>query len=426
MVEITGVWRLAWENAQSVDASGQDEYAPLAEDNIHRYPAKMFPPLANLFLDRALDRLGRPPREATLFDPYCGSGTALLLGKLRGMRVAGSDLLEMAVIIASAKINLLTMKELDVLGSACQVKIARKHIPDRLDAWEYRDLWFADEVYGTLMALREWVSQFRDAAAYPHLMTALGQTVWDVSAADPDVIVPTRSKRSPTPPLLTADDVIRQFRRRAERVVEAQTRLRERQLPRCRSRVKLADARCPSTWPVRYYDIVLCSPPYGDGIDYRRALSLQSRFFQFEDRFCGQKLTECLTGRRSHMAATTLEEHVPVVVRGCRWFRALVTAAPDRALSLACYLGDLRCALQALRSRFFSDGLLGMVIGDPEMAGVRIPLASLVSFLALQEGFAFASPPTCDQIRKRCQTPVRRSSREPISREYLLEFQLAG
>ena len=63
----------------------------------HIYPAMMIPQVA-----RGLIRLFGKSGDM-LFDPYCGSGTSLVEGRLAGMDVSGTDLNPTARLIARAK-----------------------------------------------------------------------------------------------------------------------------------------------------------------------------------------------------------------------------------------------------------------------------------------------------------------------------------
>src|ERR1700687_5267434 len=64
----------------------------------HDYPARMIPQIAGKLLDKfaALD-------AKLLFDPYCGTGTSLVEGLIRGLDVVGTDLNPLARLIARAK-----------------------------------------------------------------------------------------------------------------------------------------------------------------------------------------------------------------------------------------------------------------------------------------------------------------------------------
>jgi len=63
----------------------------------HIYPAMMIPQIARGLIQRYGER------GVALFDPYCGSGTSLVEGRLAGMKVYGTDLNPTARLIARAK-----------------------------------------------------------------------------------------------------------------------------------------------------------------------------------------------------------------------------------------------------------------------------------------------------------------------------------
>ena len=62
----------------------------------HTYPARMHPHIARRLLEAI-------PPGATLLDPFCGSGTVLVEGILRGARTVGVDASPLAILIARAK-----------------------------------------------------------------------------------------------------------------------------------------------------------------------------------------------------------------------------------------------------------------------------------------------------------------------------------
>jgi len=65
----------------------------------HRYPAKFIPQL----VDKALEDYGPGNRAALIFDPFCGSGTTLVCGLLKGYFSAGADINPLATLITEVK-----------------------------------------------------------------------------------------------------------------------------------------------------------------------------------------------------------------------------------------------------------------------------------------------------------------------------------
>lgn len=72
----------------------------------HDYPAKMIPQVAG----RLIEMYGK--KGDLLFDPYCGTGTSLVEGRINGMNCAGTDLNPLARRIAEAKTTIYQLSEL--------------------------------------------------------------------------------------------------------------------------------------------------------------------------------------------------------------------------------------------------------------------------------------------------------------------------
>ena len=66
----------------------------------HAYPARLHPATARVLAELVAEGA---PRGAPVVDPFCGSGTVLVEARALGLRVIGSDLNPLAVLIARAK-----------------------------------------------------------------------------------------------------------------------------------------------------------------------------------------------------------------------------------------------------------------------------------------------------------------------------------
>ena len=65
----------------------------------HIYPAMMIPQIAR----KLIELYGQ--NASLLFDPYCGTGTSLVEGRLAGLNVVGTDLNPTARFISKSKIE---------------------------------------------------------------------------------------------------------------------------------------------------------------------------------------------------------------------------------------------------------------------------------------------------------------------------------
>lgn len=119
----------------------------------HDYPARMIPQIAGKLLDTFAST------GSLLFDPYCGSGTSLVEGMVRGISVIGTDLNPLARLIASAKTSLPNITQIDRLLTRFYQFLYTQHIEHRISlkiaGINRLDFWFKPEVISKLSKIRE-------------------------------------------------------------------------------------------------------------------------------------------------------------------------------------------------------------------------------------------------------------------------------
>jgi hypothetical protein len=384
-------------------------------DRIHRFPAKMSPKLAQSFLESTLS--GLPDcehRQLRFHDPLCGSATTALTARGLGFSVSGCDISYPAYIIGLAKLYRLPDKALNELTVFPQsIELSGKAKPMR--QWPNWQIWYTGSTLRCLEDLAFSIFEVRRKAFFPHLLTALFQTVWDVSSADKRVIVPTRSRFSKKPPVLSPSQVLCDFRIRLARILRAQEALRMLNFGCDRPDIRLASALEEDGWPRYKVDVVLSSPPYGCGIDYERAFRLQMRIWK---PFVNSDYRRSqIIGRINRLEAGI--EALPVSERKSLWYRKVHTTR-ERFRPFLQYLGDMRQFLSVSHRHISKQGRLCLVIGNPEIARHQIPLARIVRKLAESEGFILQTQPGWDRIRGRIQQFRLRSATQHIKKEALL------
>lgn len=382
-------------------------------DQIHRFPAKMALGLAEYFLDEiALPTFGAGnPARLRFHDPLCGSGTTLLVARTRGLSVTGSDILPEAVSIARAKVNRLDEHAVsDLLEETHHNPLTYVSTPRW--TWPTWNRWYTGRA---LRALQDISSdlQKRHPLHSAHAMVALSAAAWDVSAADPMVMVPTHSNHHRGNRPFKPASVRRAYQIRVRRIVSAQHSLQRLGVSKRAAAVWRGNALNPNSWP-RNANIVLSSPPYGSGIDYARASSMNGAAIR----------REYTIAHRSGMLGRVKADLEPVYplprhIRRALWANRGSRAQPRRFHALLQYLVELEHFLTAARERLTGDSVLGLVVGNPELARSKVPIARMAHEIALSVGFVDLHPPIRDRIRRRFQATKRRSSDRPITHEVL-------
>ena len=147
----------------------------------HDYPARMIPQIASKLLD-----MFTPVDGTLLFDPYCGTGTSLVEGFIRGLNVIGTDLNPLARLIAQTKVFPFDLSKLDKELSKFNRFLLR---PFTLKQNEWPeipgisriDFWFKPTVIQKLSYLKSYLDRIDDNNSRLFFQVAFSETVRDSS-----------------------------------------------------------------------------------------------------------------------------------------------------------------------------------------------------------------------------------------------------
>ena len=168
--------------AKGIDASWDFREANTKEHThcYHNYPAMMIPQVA----DRLIELYGG--KAASLFDPYCGTGTSLVEANLSGIDAFGTDLNPMARLIAEAKTTVPPFKTLDqsidefgeLAFSASFKKTGASVEPPH---FKNIDFWFKKETKARLAQVKQFIDGIQNARVRKFFLVAFSETVRDSS-----------------------------------------------------------------------------------------------------------------------------------------------------------------------------------------------------------------------------------------------------
>lgn len=235
----------------------------------HRYPAKFIPQLVDRLLDEYLP--GVP--AACVNDPFMGSGTTLVCAVERGYRATGTDVNEVACLIARAKATPLDPRRLHKFlerwTKAVEQALARpeagqqSHVPghERLDYWfpqrQKRDLGI---LLGAIRAVEDKDIQTFLLCSFSHILKNC--SVWATGSTKP-----TRSKTKRPADAWPA--FLRHLRRMVRRNAAFWNAVppKVRENPHAHVDVRCQDAR-RQPWPDASADILITSSPYVTSYEY--------------------------------------------------------------------------------------------------------------------------------------------------------------
>lgn len=324
---------------------------------LHSYPAMMAPPVAR----RLIEMLSQP--DATVLDPFCGSGTVVVEALRLGRSAIGFDINPLALLIAEVKANPLPPKTL--WDAFEQVQMALKDItkvePPRFANIDY---WFKPQVQRQLAKLKSAIDTLQDEPSRKFCLVVFSRVVREASNTRPNEF---KLFRLPPEKLQHHDpDVFALFR---ERFAECAAIMGEwwqcvgGKLPK--PRLEKHDARKPLPVEPESVDLVLTSPPYGDA----RTTVAYGQFSRLSLQWLGlwkEDLDKLGLGgqiRPLQVALPSLKEAM----------KAISLKDPERAREVQAFYADLRDCLLNIASVVKVGGYAVFVVANRKVKGIKLP-----------------------------------------------------
>jgi site-specific DNA-methyltransferase (cytosine-N4-specific) len=337
----------------------------------HDYPARMIPQIAGKLLDTFASGTVR------LFDPYCGSGTALVEGLIRGVDVIGTDLNPLALLIAQAKTSTPDTLQVDKQLSKFDEFILRPNRMNTVTLTEIPgisrlDFWFKPMVIEKLSKLKSFIDEIEDTSVRLFFQVAFSETVRESSN--------------------TRNEEFKLYRYEAERLEKFNPNvfgIMLSKLRRNRSGLQnflsvINKAKHKPTAKIYDFntvvgipsdkiapssvDIVVTSPPYGDShttVAYGQYSRLPAAWLglsepeKIDRRLMGGKVNK----KMPSLPCDTLNEALMSIKK----------SDEKRALEVATFYSDLFCSISHVAGLLRLGGYACYVVGNRKVKGVVLP-----------------------------------------------------
>jgi hypothetical protein len=409
---------------------------------LFRFPAKFHPPVIATLIARYTD-----PGDH-LYDPFCGSGTALVEAAVSGRSATGVDLDPLAVAVTHAKTRRYDIGELEAAASRLLAKLDEydrgEHLYDQLQ-WqdisedEYEaviaeerlwipaipklDHWFRRYVVIDLARIRRSIGLLRQISpdSRGFFMLVFAAIIRNASNADP---VPV-SGLEVTSHMKAKDkegrvvDPFTLYRRALSRglldATEWVNRLGDNVCPQ----VFQGDATEPVRGIPKKVSAILTSPPYHSAVDYYRRHQLEMFWLRLtethDDRL---KLLPQYVGRaKVRISHPLLRETWPEDGLAAEWERLLASEDQERARAFRHYILAMRKAFKQFASITTEGAPVVVVVGSSAWNGKSIPTADLFYELA---GSEFDhDPPLWYPVKNRYMSYARRNEAN-IDKEFVV------
>ncbi len=198
-LDAESTWQSIIENGDVNESIVTRKDSKYITHGIHPYKGKFYPQLVKPLLNISKMEFG-----GVVFDPFCGSGTVALEGLLNGYKAYGCDINPIAVEIAKAKTEILSVdpntleKTIeDFLSRLKSAPVSEKYVKVfRENALEEINSWFAWNVVLKMGWLLSEIEEVSDVRIQRLLNVILSSIVRDISQQDPTDL---RTRRRQTP-----------------------------------------------------------------------------------------------------------------------------------------------------------------------------------------------------------------------------------
>jgi SAM-dependent methyltransferase len=358
----------------------------------HTYPARMHPSTAARLVQAV------SASEATVLDPFCGSGTVLVETLIAGRAAVGTDLNPLAVRLARLKTTPHDARACEALVSAARqvaefaagrrerrAGSTRRYPPEDVAAFDPHVLLELDSLRAGIESL--------PPALQPELELVLSAILVKVSRRTSDTSAAPAQRR------IAAGFPTRIFVRKTEelaaRFAALLALLPEGTREQTRARVELDDACSLRTVGASTVDAVVTSPPYVATYDYLAHHALRMRWLGLDTR----ELAAHELGARRRYAQLSPGE------AAAEWARELGRAL--RAMSRVCRTG----------------ARVALLIADSAVRGQPLRADEVLARIAPDAGFAFVA--RASQRRPHFHDPTARAFERHPRAEHAIVLQKA-
>lgn len=399
---------------------------------LHSYPAKLLPQIPAFFL--MSNKFASRDHEIVVADPFCGSGTVLLEGALRGLKAVGADTNPLARLIARVKttpIRSQTIREYLATINRRVAKIRDCDLPDVVNLSE----WYSPSIARELGKIREAVAEIGSRSHRDFMLICFSVCARKMSCADPRLSVPV--KINPERKAKYGRHFIQLKRHlehlRPENVLHTFNSIVEKNSAGMDSLIKALkqrplvsifdDARSLHTKiDTSSVDLIITSPPYVGAQKYIRSSSLSLGWLDLAYSKGLRPLERLTIGREHFDKSEIARDHDTGIERADDLTRLIRRKNPLRARIASTYLTELSSALSAMRQILKRDGQLIIITGPNTVCGYHFDTPSFVEEIAHGVGFKTQFK-LIDHIRSRGLMTKRNKTAGLISSEVVLSLR---
>ena len=387
---------------------------------VHWFPAKMFYRIPIDILETV-----KPPEGGQILDPFCGSGTVLVEGRVRGFQTIGLDVNPLSCLISKVKTTPLPERAiLKKLATVMKVAKSLRRIPDDQTLPRF---WFHPSPRKALFRLLAAIDVATPPGKYRDFFrVSLTSIVRRCSLADPNIPPPVRLssrkldsagdryrrayERSMS---LSASDVYGMYdavvRKNAHRVAKEVGR----KTPKARVYNRSA---MQTKLPTGSVDTVITSPPYCGAQKYARTFKLELALLGHSSPQISKIDKHTLGTERIH---TGTQDADGLLAGHRQLVDSVADCSPQRASMLSAYIVGLKQFGKELDRVLRPQGNAFITLGTGTISKIQVNFAELFAEIASEFRFQEILRLT-DRIPSRGMITKRHESAAVMPTETLL------
>ncbi len=349
---------------------------------LHPYPARMIPQVARRLI------LRYSKEGDTVWDPFCGSGSALVESMLTARSSVGTDLNPFAVFLSKVKTTPLDSEILRKSNMGLNQRIAsvkkKSHGELEIPQMHNVDLWFRKNVQHDLAVIKNAVGSIKDGNVRDFFRLCLAHTAREVSFLKKSEFKTVRMKEEKRKKF--NPDAYEVFRANVHRCIPLM-RSFHRALPTDlkQSKVVYADNR---TAPLddNSIDLIVTSPPYGD----HGTTVAYGQFSRYPAHWISLDYDDVRSVDRRGLGGKSPREYEMGLLDSeslDATYPEIHSNSPKRAKQFFNFFFDYNQSLESMYRKLKNGGYAGIVVGNRLMARVRIPTDKITAELGSALGF---------------------------------------
>ena len=393
---------------------------------MHTYTAKLIPHIPRYFIENYTSE------GNTILDPFCGSGTALLEGKLLRRNTIGIDINPLAVLLSEVK-----TKTLDIENLSSAINLVKRNLKNGNGRRKVSvvfpniDYWFCKKAQNELSRIKFSIENFKsrfNKSIYKFLLVCFSSIVRKSSYADPRMAKTYRSKMvlkkirdgwKPTP--------IKYFERALDKNFEKIKFFSEKlKLNNNYGKAFQGDAKKISVilrkYGIKKVDFIITSPPYINAQDYFRSYKLELWWLGLatpeEVRNLNKQAigTERISGINYNYKPKS-EIRILASVLNKIW-----KINKRKAYIIYNYFENINIIFREAYEVLKNSGHFCLITGNNTICEIKIPTYKIIIRLAKNNRFGLVEIGK-DKIRYRSLPPARNHNGGIIKEEWITVFK---